>query len=86
MKRTIRLSALSLAITMALVPAKAGFLDDFYTQSGATVNVTPAGIYESGSANVVSGGGLSYRTPNRTFNPFTFSPPSLGLVWIPHRR
>lgn len=74
--RTIRLSVVALAISISLLPAKAGFLDDFYDQSGATTNVTPAGVYQGQSSSVVSGGGISYRVPNRTFSPLTFSPPN----------
>lgn len=74
----LRVTALAVAAACALVPAKAGFLDDFYTASGATVNMTPGGVYEGQSSNVLTGGGFTYRVPNRTFNPVTFSPPSFN--------
>ena len=74
----IRLTTIAIASACALVPAQAGFLDDFYTASGATVNMTPAGVYEGQSSNVMTGGGFTYRVPNRTFNPVTFSPPNFS--------
>lgn len=78
MPYTLRLTALAVAAACALVPARAGFLDDFYTASGATVNMTPGGVYEGQSSNVLTGGGFTYRVPNRSFNPVTFSPPSFN--------
>ena len=58
-----RITAVTLAIAMSIAPAQAGFLDDFYDQSGATTTMTPAGVYQGQSSNVVSGGALSMRVP-----------------------
>lgn len=74
----IRATALCLSFSVAVAPVQAGFLDDFYNQSGATVNITPAGIYQGQSSNVIAGGALTMRVPNRTFNPLTFSPPNFS--------
>lgn len=74
----LRLSVLAIAAACALVPAQAGFLDDFYSSAGANGNMTPGGIYEGQSSIALSGGGFTYRTPNRSFNPVTFSPPSFN--------
>ena len=71
-------SVLYASILITTNPANAGFLDDFYNQSGATVNITPAGIYQGQSSNVIAGGALTMRVPNRTFNPLTFSPPNFS--------
>lgn len=74
----LRISVITMAVAISIAPAQAGFLDDFYTQSGATSTMTPAGVYQGQSANVVSGGAFSMRVPNRSFNPITFSPPNFS--------
>lgn len=74
----MRFCSVAMAISMVLMPARAGFLDDFYTASGATTNLTPGGVYQGQSSTVIAGGGLTTRVPNRTFNPITFSPPSFS--------
>ncbi len=74
----MRFGALALSISVMLMPARAGFLDDFYASAGATSNFTPGGVYQGQSSTVIAGGGLSARVPNRTFNPVTFSPPSVS--------
>ena len=76
--KMLRFTAMATALSIALVPAKATFLDDFYSSSGTTTNVTPGGVYQGQSSSVIAGGGLSVRVPNRTFNPITFSPPSVS--------
>ena len=77
-KFSVRITAITMAMAMFIAPAQAGFLDDFYEQSGATTTMTPAGVYQGQSATVVSGGALSMRVPNRSFNPITFSPPNFS--------
>ena len=76
----MRLKAFALvtAISLIFLPAQAGFLDDFYSGSGTTTNITPGGIYQGQSSSVIAGGGLSARVPIRTFNPITFSPPTFS--------
>lgn len=76
--RKMRFCSVAMAISMVLVPAQAGFLDDFYNASGSTTNMTPGGVYQGQSSTVIAGGGLTTRVPNRTFNPITFSPPSFS--------
>jgi conjugative transfer pilus assembly protein TraH len=74
-KRTI---ALAIAASLLVVnPVNAGFMDDFYNSAGAGVNVTPAQAYQTGSMGVVTGGSLVFRSPQKTFQPFYFTPPSL---------
>lgn len=74
----LRITAITMAVAIGIAPAHAGFLDDFYDQSGATTTMTPAGVYQGQSANVVTGGSFSMRVPNRSFNPVTFSPPNFS--------
>jgi conjugative transfer pilus assembly protein TraH len=76
--KLMRVCSVAMAISIVLMPARAGFLDDFYTASGATANLTPGGVYQGQSSTVIAGGGLTTRVPNRTFNPITFSPPSFS--------
>ncbi|MDI9335466.1 MAG: conjugal transfer protein TraH [Gammaproteobacteria bacterium] len=57
--------------------SEAGFLEDFYTSAGSNVNLTPAQIYQTQNLGIVTGGGLVWRTPQTSFQPFYFSPPSL---------
>jgi conjugative transfer pilus assembly protein TraH len=52
-------------------------MQEFIDSVGGQYNVTPAGVYESATMNVATGGGFVYRTPNKTFTPFTIAPPSL---------
>ena len=76
--KLMRVCSMAMAISIVLMPARAGFLDDFYTASGTTTNLTPGGVYQGQSSTVIAGGGLTTRVPNRTFNPITFSPPSFS--------
>jgi conjugative transfer pilus assembly protein TraH len=76
--KVTRICSVAIAISIVLMPARAGFLDDFYAASGATTNLTPGGVYQGQSSTVIAGGGLTTRVPNRTFNPITFSPPSFS--------
>jgi conjugative transfer pilus assembly protein TraH len=70
--------AVAVAASMLLATnVNAGFLEDFYTSAGAAVNVTPAQSYQTQTMGVVTGGSLVWRTPNRSFQPIYFTPPSL---------
>lgn len=76
----IQLCAVAVAGALAAVSgaASAGFMDDFYSQSGsAQLNVTKAGVVQSATLNTATGGGFVYKTSRSTFNPFFFTPPSL---------
>ena len=75
MKKTI--VSLSVCAVLGLGSAQAGFLEDFYSGSGAGQgNVTAAGVYQSQGLNTVTGGGYVFKAPRRDFTPFHFSPPS----------
>jgi conjugative transfer pilus assembly protein TraH len=70
--------AVAVAASMLVgTSVNAGFLEDFYTSAGAAVNVTPAQAYQTQTMGVVTGGSMVWRTPNRNFQPFYFTPPSL---------
>lgn len=79
MKKSARITAGALAVWMAFLPlqASADWMQDFYSSAGAAANIThPQAI---ASQNVVgySGGGLSWRVPNKTFQPVAITGPSL---------
>jgi len=77
--------AISLAVCGSLLmmspaltsPAKAGFMEDFFNSAGAMSNVTNAQVYSTGTSELLSGGSLVFKSPQRTFTPFSFTPPSL---------
>lgn len=72
-----RTSVLALSLALAWNPARAGFMDDFYTAAGAAVNITPADVRKAGSGNFVTGGSVIWRVPQRSFTPFLWQPPGL---------
>lgn len=72
-----RTSVLALSLALAWNPARAGFMDDFYTSAGAAVNVTPADVRKTGSGNFVTGGSVVWKVPQRSFTPFLWQPPGL---------
>lgn len=74
----LRKTVIGTLIAVMMIPAQAGFLDDFYTSNGANVNITNAGIFEGQASTVISGGGFSARIPNRSFTPFSITPPSFN--------
>ena len=57
--------------------ANADWLGDFYNAAGAGVNVTAPQAFASQSAVGFSGGGVSWRVPNKNFTPLSITPPSL---------
>ena len=61
----------------AALPAQAGFVEEFYEETTKMTNVSQAGIMQAGALNVVTGGGFVYRTPRKSFVPFSVTPPSL---------
>jgi conjugative transfer pilus assembly protein TraH len=75
---TWKIVAFSVAMSMSFNGAvSAGFMEDFYISAGASANITPAQAYQTQSLGVITGGGLVWRTPQRNFQPFYFTPPSL---------
>ena len=54
---------LPIAFLLHAPAAKAGFLEDFYNEAGAQTAMTPAGIYESQSLSLATGGSFVMKTP-----------------------
>ncbi len=69
--------AVAASVLTTTTTVNAGFLEDFYTSAGASVNVTPAQAYQSQTMGIITGGGMVWRTPQRNFTPLYFTPPSL---------
>jgi conjugative transfer pilus assembly protein TraH len=61
----------------ALFPviSDASWMDDYFTASGAAMNVTPSAIYSVQNQTVMSLGGFNYRAPQRDLHLFSFSGP-----------
>lgn len=68
---------LPIAFLLHAPAAKAGFLEDFYNEAGAQTAMTPAGIYESQSLSLATGGSFVMKTPRKDFTPFTLDAPHL---------
>ena len=79
MKKKTRLTAaaIAVAITFSSTAAYADWIGDFYSSAGAAVNVTPAQAIQSQSVIGASGGGVTWRVPNRSIQPFQVTPPSV---------
>jgi conjugative transfer pilus assembly protein TraH len=77
-KRRSRVAAAaSLAMLTFVAPRSNANIQEFLDSVGAQYNVTPAGVYQGSTMNVATGGGFVYRAPNKSFTPFTITPPSL---------
>lgn len=79
MKRGIALLMIWALQASMITPAHADFLDDFFTEAGSQVNVTPAGAYQSAAGTIVTGGSVVLRTQRKDFRPFYITPPSLRM-------
>ena len=79
MKRGVALLMIWALQLSMITPVHADFLDDFFTDAGAQVNVTPAGAYQSAAGTIVTGGNMVLRTQRRDFRPFYITPPSLRM-------
>lgn len=79
MKLRTRLSTSVVACIFALttINANADWIGDFYNAAGAGSNVTMPQAISSQSAVGFSGGGLTWRVPNKNFQPVRITPPSL---------
>ena len=76
--RSFKTTVIALAVSAALVaPTHAGFLEDFYSKSGAGANSTPPSIMKTQTLNVISGGGFMLRAPQKNFIPYHITPPSI---------
>ncbi|MEQ1601319.1 MAG: conjugal transfer protein TraH [Methylophilaceae bacterium] len=80
MKNHLRLKTLVASATLVLAALpynaqSASWMEDYFNSAGAAMNVSPPAVYEAQNQSVISGGGFSYRAPQRKFQPFSFSPP-----------
>ena len=96
MKRRAPLLTAILLMACPIGNASAGFLEDYYDAAGAMSSVTPAGVRESQSVRLATGGSFVVKTPRKDFTPFMLEAPSLkagcggidiflGAVSIPSR-
>jgi conjugative transfer pilus assembly protein TraH len=51
-------------------------MDDFMTSAGAAANATPASVMQGQAGTFITGGSAVWRVPNKSFTPFSFTPPS----------
>ena len=77
LRTRITASAVALALSLGSVGSKADWIGDFYSSAGAGVNATAPQAIATQSAVGYSGGGLSWRVPNKNFQPISITPPSL---------
>jgi conjugative transfer pilus assembly protein TraH len=68
----------ALAAASAPVSLHAGFLEDFYTSAGGTMNITLAQALAGSTMNGFTGGSLVMRTPSKSLTPISFTPPSFN--------
>lgn len=74
-----RALCLILAVSMGVsTVANAGWMSDFYTSAGSAMNATPGGSIATQSVVGYSGGGVTWRIPNKTLYPFNITPPSFS--------
>lgn len=91
--------AIALALLLSppgLQDARASYLEDFYDAAGAQTAATPAGLYQSASLGLATGGSFSVRVPPKDLPLMQMKAPSLsagcggidiflGAVSIPSR-
>lgn len=79
MKLRTRITASTVAVSLAIgsISVHADWIGDFYSSAGAGVNATMPQSITSQSTVGFSGGGLSWRVPNKNFQPVALTPPSL---------
>ena len=77
MKRRAALLTAILLMACPIGTASAGFLEDYYDAAGAMSSVTPAGVRESQSVRLATGGSFVVKTPRKDFTPFMLEAPSL---------
>lgn len=70
------LGAVSVAFLSGLPPAQASFVDEFY-QSAIQTSVTPAGVYMSSEAGIVTGGRYVMKLPRESFQLYSIDAPRL---------
>lgn len=79
MKTIRKYTAIAVAGIFLANTANAGWMSDFYSSAGAGVSITaPQAIAAQGVVGF-SGGGVSWRVPNRNFQPVMITPPSVNF-------
>lgn len=63
---------------LAFGPAEASYLEDFYDAAGAQVAATPAGLYQSASLGLATGGSFSVRVPPKDLPLMQMKGPTLS--------
>lgn len=90
---------LATSLLLAVLPwhsSEAGYLEDFYESASGQVASTPAGLYQSASLGLATGGSYSLRAPMQDLPLFQMKAPSLkagcggidlflGAISIPSR-
>ncbi|MDX8402225.1 MAG: conjugal transfer protein TraH, partial [Mariprofundaceae bacterium] len=77
MIRLILFGFLMLHVTVA----SAGIVQDmrnFYNGLGASSNITPGGVYQGQAGGYFTGGGMFVRTPQRSYQLLSVTPPSIS--------
>lgn len=82
MKSRIRRIVASVTAVTVLASAAssiqaATWMEDFYSDAGASINVTPGGTYATQANNVISGGGFVVRAPRKNVQLLSVTPPGL---------
>jgi len=77
-KSALAVSIVFICFSASLANAET-WMEDFYNQAGASMNVTGPGSYQSQSGNVITGGGLSVRIPPKNIQLYNFNPPNLKM-------
>lgn len=75
------------AASIVMAPAQAGFMEDFFSSAGSAANISPGRVVETQSGTYITGGSAVWRTPQRSFTPFSWQAPSLkqgcgGIDWF----
>ena len=79
LRTRITACALACAVAMTSMTVHADWIGDFYSSAGSAANITAPQAISSQSVVGFSGGGLAWRVPNKNFQPFQISPPSLKM-------
>ncbi len=80
MTQVRQLASLLLATLLGThcVFSHADWIGDFYSSAGAASNMTPPQAIASQAVIGYAGGGLSWRVPNKNFQPISITPPSIS--------
>lgn len=77
LKMRLTAGLMAAVLSLSSVSAGAGWMEDFYNSAGSAANVTPGQAINTQSVLGYSGGGVTWRVPNKSFQPFQITPPSI---------